>query len=648
MKRKKMFAAAAATVLAAAVIALALPVMMNSLMDASLRGQPVAFAEAPPAGTADPYATPAPEQTTAPMPIPTMEATLSSLETQLPVATTFSPDTLPTLSPEATLLLPTYSPESEADMIVPSTPQPPGRFPQRLDAFPLDVLPLDMVKNTATDLNPFSVPMDRCMKLFAMLGGGDAYSDGIVYSFILADQGSTLYGVSAFPNGSLPVQKLLSSLTDNLLSDPVYIPEMSALQPVLDQPIRLFRCTAEGDAAVLTVTYGQMMRLAALREAAGGTAAPADAAATSEPGKETRLPAQRQANSAVIPSADFNNRFVQPQYEKAFGAADQGVEASRSLFAEKAQGIKAPDGQFLQPAVTNIREYRPDLGWAYAIGGHHLAVVDMASGSSYTFTTDLLTGQVIGAALENSPPFLDSYGELAARAQAGKDIAIDMPDDPQGMLRRTAPDYLENIIGTAFTPENRWAVDVQPMAEADQPPAAWRVTISPIDSAAFRLDPAMQRDVIYVVYYNADLSLKEWYVAHISNNQLETTIRIKGGEADEEHDLQSLERALTNYDNEHPSKDSLLASLRSAYSARAQYVEHAMDILSQTPDYGTQFSLKQYDGIRHLLDNNGEFSDVLLIFTLENKETGELREIAWSVTNSRLQAERRHVEEETP
>jgi hypothetical protein len=37
-----------------------------------------------------------------------------------------------------------------------------------------------------------------------------------------------------------------------------------------------------------------------------------------------------------------------------------------------------------------------------------------------------------------------------------------------------------------------------------------------------------------------------------------------------------------------------------------------------------------------------------LIFTLENKETGELREIAWSVTNSRLQAERRHVEEETP
>ena len=533
-------------------------------------------------------------------------------------------------------------------MVVPSTPQPPGRFPQRLDAFPLDVLPLDMVKNTATDLNPFSVPMDRCMKLFAMLGGGDAYSDGIVYSFILADQGSTLYGVSAFPNGSLPVQKLLSSLTDNLLSDPVYIPEMSALQPVLDQPIRLFRCTAEGDAAVLTVTYGQMMRLAALREAAGGTAAPADAAATSEPGKETRLPAQRQANSAVIPSADFNNRFVQPQYEKAFGAADQGVEASRSLFAEKAQGIKAPDGQFLQPAVTNIREYRPDLGWAYAIGGHHLAVVDMASGSSYTFTTDLLTGQVIGAALENSPPFLDSYGELAARAQAGKDIAIDMPDDPQGMLRRTAPDYLENIIGTAFTPENQWAVDVQPMAEADQPPAAWRVTINPIDSATFRLDPAMQRDVIYVVYYNADLSLKEWYVAHISNNQLETTIRIKGGEADEEHDLQALERALTNYDNEHPSKDSLLASLRSAYSARAQYVEHAMDILSQTPDYGTQFSLKQYDGIRHLLDNNGEFSDVSLIFTLENKETGELREITWSVTNNRLQAERRHVEEEAP
>jgi hypothetical protein len=91
-----------------------------------------------------------------------------------------------------------------------------------------------------------------------------------------------------------------------------------------------------------------------------------------------------------------------------------------------------------------------------------------------------------------------------------------------------------------------------------------------------------------------------------------------------------------------------MVSLRSAYSARAQYVEHAMDILSQTPDYGTQFSLKQYDGIRHLLDNNGEFSDVLLIFTLENKETGELREIAWSVTNSRLQAERRHVEEETP
>ena len=391
------------------------------------------------------------------------------------------------------------------------------------------------------------------MKLFAMLGAATPTPTGS-FMFHPGRPGQHAVRRQRLPNGSLPVQKLLSSLTDNLLSDPVYIPEMSALQPVLDQPIRLFRCTAEGDAAVLTVTYGQMMRLAALREAAGGTAAPADAAATSEPGKETRLPAQRQANSAVIPSADFYNRFVQPQSEQAFGAADWGVEASRSLFAEKAQGIKAPDGQFLQPAVTNIREYRPDLGWAYAIGGHHLAVVDMASGSSYTFTTDLLTGQVIGAALENSPPFLDSYGELAARAQAGKDIAIDMPDDPQGMLRRTAPDYLENIIGTAFTPENRWAVDVQPMAEADQPPAAWRVTISPIDSAAFRLDPAMQRDVIYVVYYNADLSLKEWYVAHISNSQLETTIRIKGGEADEEHDLQSLERACALYDNKQPSK----------------------------------------------------------------------------------------------
>ena len=270
MKQKKLFAAATATVLVASIIALALPVMMNSLMDASLHGQPVAFAEAPPAGTADPYATLAPMQTSDPLPIPTMEPTQPA-ETQTPEATPTGTPLLSTRSPEDTLLpVPTYS--AEVWMAAPPTPVPPRLFLQQPDTFPLDVLPLDMVQNTVSypDVQQsFSTPVHQCLQLFTLLGGGDLV-DSMRYNYILADGGSTLYGVSAFPDGSLPVQKLLSSLTNNLLSDPVYIPEMSALQPVLDQPIWLFRCTAQGDAAVLMVTYGQMMRLAALREAAGG------------------------------------------------------------------------------------------------------------------------------------------------------------------------------------------------------------------------------------------------------------------------------------------------------------------------------------------------------------------------------------------
>ncbi|MGI6634619.1 MAG: hypothetical protein ACOX7B_05560 [Christensenellales bacterium] len=636
MKRNKLFAAATATVLVASIIALALPVMMNSLMDASLHGQPVAFAEAPPAGTADPYATLAPMQTSDPLPIPTMEPTQPA-ETQTPEATPTGTLLLSTRSPEDTLLpVPTYS--AEVWMAAPPTPVPPRLFPQQPDTFPLDVLPLDMVQNTVSypDVQQsFSTPVHQCLQLFTLLGGGDLV-DSMRYNYILADGGSTLYGVSAFPDGSLPVQKLLSSLTNNLLSDPVYIPEMSALQPVLDQPIWLFRCTAQGDAAVLMVTYGQMMRLAALREAAGGTA---PGIVTNWQGQEAQLPAP-SVRSALVPSADFYNQFVHPRYEKAFAAANQGVEASRSLFNEKTQLTKTPDGRRLEPAVTNIREYRPDLGWAYAIGGHHLATVDMTTGSSYTFTTDLLTGQLIGVALENSPPFLDSYGALAAGAQTGRDEPIDMSGDPQSILRRIAPDYLGHMIGTAFTQGNGWKVEVQPLDIAATS-TAWLVTIHPMDGAAFRLDPAALREISYFMYYDADLSLINWNASYNSNDQLETTIFIKGGGSDEEHDLQSLERACALYDNKQPSKESLMASLRSVYDTRAQCVEQAMGILSQTADYGTQFSFKHYNGIRHIVYNNGEFSDIWLFFMLENKETGQLRQITWNVTQNRFQAERR-------
>lgn len=309
--------------------------------------------------------------------------------------------------------------------------------------------------------------------------------------FILPKEGLSLFRpeagvllVEEIQPLSLAEKKLILGLTDNLKSDSIYVPDKATLDHLRKLPVQSVLLHAGGGAAGLSLTQGHTLPIAAFARHAVSGASPL-------------LSPQQYL--------ELRDSMVAQARSEVFGEPDDSAAKSRGLVEQLMRGDEPWD-----LAIMRMEPYAAGADWSYHVAGHHLVCVDMKDGSSYTITTDLLSGQVIGMATEGAEPFLISYERLLSRV---REATTEPPERIREAAWAFASQLAGELSGIPFTGDSgQWSLSMDHVYAPEWQKGYWAFNAMPVDAEARALDPRARTFDGYTLELDGDLSLRRWFM----------------------------------------------------------------------------------------------------------------------------------------
>lgn len=380
---------------------------------------------------------------------------------------------------------------------IPSLPELAQAFPTVTDeaAVALVLKPVagERIQQNALQKLSLEEPFQQALNFLMNLNGIESLSpEGFA---LTVDPEGTLWGIKAVGSDApVAIAKLIEGISRNLQADEIYIPDEETLARVMDVPIYMLRCTPQGQVSTLSVTYRQLTGFAALAQGA-----------------------QMGKIKGLLPRSMLMQELVYPVSLQAQTPGENNPEKSRQIVLQHVRQYGLGTSEKIPGiAITHMAPYAYINTQPFCTSGHHVTVLDMEDGQVYTFTTDVVSGKVIGLASENSQPYLTQ--EPLRNDEGPKAFNI------QDTLENTAQDMVERasaFLGKAKLPTINMSGTASPQTYTDPQTGIvmplWKVVFEPGDAEARRLDPQKKLYPQYTFEYLDGDNLALFSLAYLSD-----------------------------------------------------------------------------------------------------------------------------------
>lgn len=255
----------------------------------------------------------------------------------------------------------------------------------------------------------------------------------------------------------LAQQKLLQGILQNLESSPYFIPDARVLDQVKNLPMSAVALSRDGSYSTLMITREQTLPLAVMQSLLG---------------KGIRTAAFSEY------TGELDQMFVSAA-ELLTQDISSAMNKSAALVGEMMWNEEP-----WQLSIIQMTPYTFGGTWDYYLAGHHVKALDMKTGDSYTLTTDLISGKVVGIATEGSEPFLTTYHNLITYADNFNRIAQNDRDAILESAIRLGSNLAKVDLGQAA-----WISSITPTFTGEGNIMNWEVAFNPEDEEERLMDP---------------------------------------------------------------------------------------------------------------------------------------------------------------